>query len=133
MTLGANVLSVGVWNSGTGSTDLVLVPNLTINKDLLVTRGPYLQMGTSDSIVVRWRTSIPSDSVVEIGSAPGSLAPVVTDPTLKTEHIVTIPALSADTTYYYAVGSTSLRLAGGDAEHRFVTAPPIGTAKMRWQ
>ena len=93
---GSNVLAIGVWNIASISSDLVLVPNLTVNKELAVTRGPYLQLGTSDSIVVRWRTSIPSDSVVEIGASPASLSPAVTDPTLKTEHIVTVPALSAD-------------------------------------
>ncbi|MDH3628632.1 MAG: thrombospondin type 3 repeat-containing protein, partial [Acidobacteriota bacterium] len=126
---GSNVLAIGVWNINSISSDLVLVPNLTVNKELTVTRGPYLQLGTSDSIVVRWRTSIPTDSVVETGASPASLTPAVTDPALTTEHIVTLPFLSADTTYYYAVGTTSLRLAGGDPDHRFVTAPQTGTAK----
>ncbi len=126
---GTNVLAIGVWNTASISSDLVLVPNLTINKELTITRGPYLQMGTSDSVVVRWRTSIPADSVVEIGASPASLAPAVTDPTLTTEHIVTVPFLNDDTTYYYAVGTTSLRLAGGDADHRFVTAPLTGVSK----
>ena len=40
---GTNYLAIGVWNEAPGSSDLVLVPNLTVNKDLTITRGPYLQ------------------------------------------------------------------------------------------
>ena len=38
-----------------------------------VTRGPYLQLGTPSSIVVRWRTDAATDSEVRYGAAPGSL------------------------------------------------------------
>ncbi len=38
-----------------------------------VTRGPYLQMATSSSIVVRWRTDEATDSMVRYGDAPGNL------------------------------------------------------------
>ena len=34
-----------------------------------VTRGPYLQMGTPSSIVIKWRTDIPSNSRVSCGMA----------------------------------------------------------------
>ena len=90
---GTNVLAIGVWNATPASTDLVLVPNLTADKELTVTRGPYLQQGTPDSIVVRWRTSYPTDSVVQTGPAPDSLTPSATDPTLTTEHIVPVAGL----------------------------------------
>ena len=63
------MLAVGVWNIGTVSSDLVLVPNLTANADISLTRGPYLQQGTEDSMVVRWRTSFPTDTQVQIGPA----------------------------------------------------------------
>ena len=33
-----------------------------------VTRGPYLQLGTTNSIVVRWRTNVPTTSQVSYGS-----------------------------------------------------------------
>src|SRR6266576_5561490 len=36
-----------------------------------VTRGPYLQMGTPTSIVVRWRTDSATDSFVRYGGSPG--------------------------------------------------------------
>ena len=32
-----------------------------------VVRGPYLQSATPNSVIVRWRTSIPTDSAVSYG------------------------------------------------------------------
>lgn len=90
-------------------------------------RGPYLQVGTSTSIVVRWRTDAASGSVVRYGPAPEeltrrseSLAPV-------TEHEVRLDGLAPATTYYYAVGHGETTLAGGDASYRFTTSPLPGT------
>ena len=93
-----------------------------------VTRGPYLQLGTPTSIVVRWRTDVASDSRVQYGPAPGSLTSAVNHPTITTEHEVTLTSLSPETQYYYSVGSTTSVMAGNDANHFFVTFPPTGTA-----
>ena len=93
-----------------------------------VTRGPYLQLGTPTSIVVRWRTDVASDSRVQYGPAPGSLTSAVNHPTITTEHEVTLTSLSPETQYYYSVGSTTTVMAGNDANHFFVTFPPTGTA-----
>jgi len=124
---GTNTLAVGVYNRFSTSSDLVVVPRLSVNET--VTRGPYLQMGTADSIVVRWRTASATDSRVTYGAAPGNLTATATDTTLMTEHEVQLTGLSADTTYYYAVGSSTGVYAGDDADHFFVTAPVTGTAK----
>ena len=94
-----------------------------------VTRGPYLQTGTPTSVVVRWRTDVATNSRVSYGSAPGSLTSAVDDPTPKTEHEVTLSGLTADTKYFYAVGTTTGILAGNDASHFVLTAPTPGTPK----
>jgi len=94
-----------------------------------LTRGPYLQLGTATSIVVRWRTDTATNSRVSYGSAPGSLSVVVDLAPSATEHEVTVSGLSADTVYYYSVGSTAQTLAGNDADHFFLTAPAPGTPK----
>jgi hypothetical protein len=94
-----------------------------------ITRGPYLQLGTSNSIVVRWRTSIATDSRVQYGSSPANLSVSVSSSTLTTEHVVTLTGLSADTLYYYSVGTTSAVLAGADSSYFFATAPTPGTAQ----
>jgi hypothetical protein len=91
-----------------------------------VTRGPYLQMGTPTSVVVRWRTDAPTDSRVRYGNAPGNLASFTDNSAVTTEHEVSVTGLSADTLFYYSVGSTAAVQAGDDADHFFVTFPPAG-------
>jgi PKD repeat protein len=129
LVTGDNILAVAVWNILPTSDDLVMVPQLVINRELSLVRGPYLQMGTPDSVVVRWRTSVAAGSRVEYGSAPGSLTEVVEDPAPKTEHSITLTSLDADTLYYYSVGTPATVLAGDDADHFFLTSPISGTAK----
>ncbi len=95
-----------------------------------VTRGPYLQQPTTNSIIVRWRTDTPTDSRVAYGAAPGSLTSFADDATLTTEHIVSVPALATDTQYFYSIGDTTPTvLAGDDANHFFRTNPAPGPPK----
>lgn len=108
----------GVASRGPAETDGVPV----------VMRGPYLQLGTSDSMVVRWRTDAATDSRVLYGTDLAALDQSVEDSALLTDHVVVLTGLTSGTDYYYAVGTTTDMLAGGDANHRFHTSPPIGTA-----
>ncbi len=94
-----------------------------------VSRGPYLQSGTPTSIIVKWNTTLPADSVVRYGSAPGNLTESAGSADLSTEHEITLSGLAPETAYYYSVGSSSQVLAGDDADHRFVTSPVVGTAR----
>ena len=94
-----------------------------------VTRGPYLQSGTPTSAVVKWRTDSAIDSVVRYGNDPGSLTLSETVATSTTEHEVTLTTLSADTEYFYSIGTSTETLAGGDNSHFFFTSPLAGTAK----
>jgi acid phosphatase type 7 len=92
-----------------------------------ITRGPYLQQGTPSSIVVRWRTSVPTPSSVRYGTTPGSFTATVNDPLSTTEHVVNVGNLQPLTRYYYEVG-TGTAFFIGDANDFFETAPAIGTA-----
>src|SRR5262245_60902475 len=94
-----------------------------------VTRGPYLQNGSSTAVSVRWRTSVATNSRVSYGPAPGSLNSTVDDAASTTEHEIRVTGLQPNTTYHYAVGTTTGVLAGNDANHFVVTAPVTGTAK----
>ena len=47
-----------------------------------VTRGPYLQLGTPASIIVRWRTDVATDSRVSYGTVQGTLTSQTDDATL---------------------------------------------------
>jgi len=93
-----------------------------------VTRGPYLQIGTPNSTVVRWRTNVATDSRVSFGTTQGSLTSVADNATQTTEHEVLVSGLSPATKYFYSIGSTTQVLAGNDANHFFVTSPVTGTA-----
>jgi calcineurin-like phosphoesterase family protein/purple acid phosphatase-like protein len=95
----------------------------------VVTRGPYLQLQRPTSVVVRWRTDAPTDSRVRYGSSPAALTLFAADPAGTTEHALTVSGLTAETRYYYSVGSSTATLAGGDSTHSFTTAPPAGASR----
>jgi hypothetical protein len=92
---------------------------------ILIVRGPYLQMGAPTSIVVRWRTSVPSSSRVAFGLSPHNLTDAVQHSAAAIDHAVTLTGLAPDTTYYYAIGTTDALLAG-DPSFFFTTSPPAG-------
>jgi fibronectin type 3 domain-containing protein len=128
---GANVIAVEIHQSEASSSDISF--NFELAGDTTppapsLTRGPYLQLGTPNSVTVRWRTDHPSDSRVRYGARPGSLTFQADDPTPTTEHTVTLTGLTPGTRYYYSVGSTTKVLSGDDNGHTFLTAPTPGTA-----
>ncbi|PSL30425.1 metallophosphoesterase [Dyadobacter jiangsuensis] len=88
-------------------------------------RGPYLQVATPTSIVIRWRTDKPSESVVKIGSSSQSLGQTFADNTPVTEHEVKVTGLQAETRYYYSIGSQSAVLQTGDHNY-FQTSAVAG-------
>jgi PKD repeat protein len=106
-----------------------LAPPAAAQPPPAITRGPYLQSGSAGGVVVRWRTDVPTDSRVRYGFDPASLSFVEDDPRLVTDHAVALRGLAPGTTYHYAVGTTSLVLAGGDAGHFVATAPLPGTRR----
>ncbi len=99
--------------------------------DAALVRGPYLQQGTTNSMIVRWRTAEPADSRVWLGPAPDTFSHTTADPALLTEHLVTLSNLAPDTRYYYAVGSSQGPLAGGP-DCAFVTAPMRARPTRIW-
>lgn len=125
---GTNVFAIELHQSGGTSTDISFDLQL-IGSDgsASVTRGPYLQIGTPNSAVVRWRTNVATNSRVSIGTTQGSLTTNTDDASLTTEHEIIVSNLSPATKYFYSVGSTTQTLAGNDANHFFVTAPVAGT------
>ncbi len=111
------------------STATVAVALPALTQAQTVVRGPYLQSGTSSSVIVKWRTDEPTDSVVRYGLDPDSLTLSATNSDSTTEHAVQLTGLSADVKYFYSVGTSADTLAGGDRDHFVVTAPVPGTAK----
>lgn len=90
-------------------------------------RRPYLQKGTPTSMTFCWRTDFATDTALYCGVSPDQLIKVAENSSLVVDHVVTLNGLQPSTTIYYAVGTTSQMLAGGDAEHRFTTSPVFGS------
>src|SRR5215217_5895594 len=128
LVTGINVLAVELHQSGGTSTDISFDLQL-IGSDgsASVTRGPYLQIGTPNSTIVRWRTNVATDSRVSFVTTQASLTSVANNATQTTEHEVLVSGLSPAIKYFYSVGSTTQALAGNDANHYFVTSPVAGT------
>ena len=70
-------------------------------------------VGTNGTATVQWATNEPSTSLVQYGTAPGSLTLSASSPLLLTAHSVVLTGLTANTTYYYQV--TSADAAGNSA------------------
>jgi acid phosphatase type 7 len=90
-------------------------------------RGPYLQVATHNSIVVRWRTDVPTTSKVSFGSSTTNLSQQVVLDIETTEHEVKITGLQPLTKYYYSVGTTTASISGPSEAHFFKTHPEPGT------
>jgi hypothetical protein len=91
-------------------------------------RGPYLQMGTPTSIIIRWRTDVLSDGRVRFGTESTNLTSTVDEAASVTNHLVTLTNLVPDTVYFYSIGSATETLAGG-TNYFFRTAPPAGSQR----
>ena len=127
LVAGDNVLAVEVHQSTLSSSDLVWDCELAVGDQAAVlSRGPYLMVGTPHSMVVRWRSSTATDTRVRWGTDPGNLNDMAENPTPTAEHEIEIGPLTSDTRYYYSIGSTQSELASG-AEFNFRTAPIVGT------
>ncbi len=125
---GTNVVAVEVHQvRGTSSDlsfDLELVGSAA---DAMVVRGPYLQQGGPTSAVLRWRTDVPTGTVVWTGDGPSSLAMAFRADASTREHEALLTGLEPATSYAYAVGDAAGALAGGVADFAFRTAPVPGT------
>ena len=94
-------------------------------------RGPYLQNVTTTAATLRWRTDIPSDSQVWLGTRPDSLSVAASDVVLNRNHQFRITGLEPGSRYYYAIGSSATRLAYG-ADYYFETAPASAEPTRIW-
>ncbi len=126
---GTNIITVEIHQASVTSSDISFDLQLSAIGESDITRGPYLQSGTSTSIHVRWRTATATDSVVSTGSSINNLVLVASDNTVVTEHELTLSGLLPNTKYYYSVGTSKGPLVGNDENHYFVTAPAYDSKK----
>lgn len=126
LVTGFNLIAVEVHQFEPASPDLSFDLELAVsNVTQALTRGAYLQKGTSTNMTVRWRTALPSNSRVKYGLDASDLSMTQDDATFTTQHSVTLRNLEPGTTYYYSIGSSTTNLAG-DGTYCFTTAPVPG-------
>src|SRR5439155_23144777 len=102
LVAGTNLLAVEGHQTGTSSSDIVFGTALSTS-----TRGTYLQLATPTSIVVRWRSALPTDTQVIYGANLVALDKTNTISTVTTEHEANLTGLLPDTRYFYSVGCTT--------------------------
>ena len=118
------------WSRGVFSAAIAVLFNETAYGAAL-TRGPYLQSGTSSNVTVRWQTDTPTDSVVSIGTTVGSLGSRLHFAELRTEHEVKLGKLAPNTRYFYSIGSSDQTFASGP-DCFFVTSPTNAKPTRIW-
>ena len=116
---------------------LLLIASPALHAATTIVRGPYLQVATPTSLVVRWRTDLSEVSVVNYGLARDQLTSSAKSEGVGTEHIVQLLELTPGTRYFYRVGNGVFKAAAADAEDAptagpissFTTPPLPGPAK----
>jgi hypothetical protein len=127
LVAGTNVIAVEVHQADAGSSDISFDLELLGGSSVAIARGPYLQQGTPNSMVVRWQTSTPVIGRVQVGPAPGVVTAAAQESSPRTDHEVRVTGLTSSTTYYYSVGTPGGPTVG-DSTFVFKTSPPAGTA-----
>lgn len=137
---GVSNLGVGAYaftaiardNQGLARTTAPVVINVVTSLPIARVRGPYLNIGTTNSAVIRWRTDVISDGLVFYGTDPNRLTSIARETAVTNEHVVLLSDLAQDTKYYYSIGSAAYRLVGGEIDgddYWFKTSPPVGSRR----
>lgn len=126
--VGLNTLAVEVHQANATSSDVSFNLELTGVNTASVTRGPYLQMATPTSVMVRWRTNLPTIGRVAYAPSGGGLGGEGLESAAATDHAVFLSGLQPATSYAYQVGDVSSMLSGGP-DGSFTTAPVVGTVQ----
>ncbi len=121
---GNNTIAVEIHQNSITSSDVSFNLEVIARRygSLNITRGPYLQMATDTSMMVRWKTDTASFSKVKYGLTQGIWSDSVFVNVNTIEHAIGLTGLMPNTRYYYTVGSGNTTLQG-DTLNFFQTAP----------
>ncbi len=97
--------------------------------NIALLRGPYLQVATTSSMVIRFRTNVPVIGKVKYGTTPSGLKREVSDNNPVTDHIITINGLAEHTKYYYVIAAGG-KILQGNIDNTFTTLPTAGKPGM---
>jgi hypothetical protein len=92
-------------------------------------RGPYLNLGTPNSMVVKWRTTTSETGEVKYGTDQNDLSLTATESSAVTDHEILVSGLQPNTKYYYSVGTSSNSHTANDGTYFFKTSPTHGTVQ----
>lgn len=93
-----------------------------------LTRGPYLQVVTPTSVIIRWRTDQPTTGRVWFGQSTNSLTNTLTESQPTLDHSLTLTGLQPASRYAYAIGYDDTQLISGP-DYFAKTAPPKGDTR----
>lgn len=129
LTNGNNLIAAEIHQNNGTSSDITfefeLIGVTSIPPASLV-KGPYLQIGTQNSMILRWETNIATDTKVAYGTSSVALTSSVSNPAVSTTHSIQVTGLSPLTKYYYSIGTTTAVIQSG-ADNYFLTSPVPGT------
>ncbi|PYK98337.1 MAG: hypothetical protein DME19_12910 [Verrucomicrobia bacterium] len=112
LVAGENVLAIELHNSSLTDVTAALVAELVANFN----RGPFVQNVSSNSAQVIWRTPVPADTKLEVGTN-SNLGSALFAANFTNTHVTTLANLSPDTVYFYrAASSDGNRTAVGSVE-----------------
>jgi len=129
---GTNVIAAEIHQTNATSSDLtfdlgfIAITNSIAPVVPLIVKGPYLQVATPTSMMIKWETNLPSDSKVMYGTNASSLSSNVVNTVATISHSIQLTGLTPYTKYYYNIGSSTV-ITQGDTNNYFLTLPVPGT------
>ena len=124
------MLAIEVHQVSGASSDVSFALELSVAEPIVVTRGPYLQLGTDTSATIRWRTDSETTSGVWVNSSPALLRLAAYDP--ETGDLR--KKASGPPTWTQVFGDALTALAGHHQDFVVVTAAmPSGTGTNIFQ
>lgn len=128
---GSSTATVGpdpTFGSGSGTSTATEVPSTGDGTPqpggikTTLSRAPYLQSCTSNSVFVVWQTDLQTEGAVQL-DVPGGESRIVRSEESGTEHVINIDKMAPNTSYNYRVLVDGAVAASGE----FTTAPQPGT------
>lgn len=136
LTAGNNLIAVEIHQDDNSSSDISFDATLSGDEavqNIVINRGPYLQQATPNSVIIRWRTDVPTESKIKYGIDVSNQNQFVNDLQLVTEHEITIQNLNPATAYYYTVGNSTSWFTNSSTDVYFKTNPtPGATGEYRF-
>ena len=129
LVAGDNVFAVEIHQVSNSSSDISFdfKATATIPGAVSISRGPYLQKASASNMTIRYRTASATQSIIKYGTDINNLNQTYSNTTPKTEHIVDITGLSANSTYYYRIENSAAVILPESTDLYFKTHPTIGT------